>query len=113
MENGKLYIKLFTIPQEACDQKELRWTDVATMLKNQMRNTFHGEVVFKHIEFMSEEWFSDANPQTLLENGVVNFPFVLVNDEIACSEFKVNISKVRRFAETKFNKLNDPQKLPN
>jgi hypothetical protein len=54
---------------------------------------------------MTEQWFDDADAQRLLEAGSVNFPFVLVNGEVACSEKKVNISKIRRFAESKINSL--------
>ena len=64
---------------------------------------FKTYVIFEHIEFMSEQWFADETAQVLLEKGTVNFPFVLVNGEVACSEKKVNISKIRRFVESKIN----------
>lgn len=101
MSTEKLHITLYTIPQAACDQKKMSWNDVASLLKNQMENVFQNKVDFERIEFMSELWFSDDNAQGLLEKGLVNFPFVLVNEEVACSEKKVNISKIRRFAESK------------
>ena len=101
MNKEKLYIVLYIIPQAACDQKKMSWTDVATLLKNQMENVFQDMMVFEHIEFMTEQWFADTNAQVLLENGTVNFPFVLVNGEVACSEEKVNISKIREFAKSK------------
>ena len=104
-QQGKLQIVLYTIPQAACDQKKMSWNDVASMVKNQMENVFQNMVSFEHIEFMSGQWFADANAQSLLEAGSVNFPFVLVNGEVACSEKKVNISKIRRFAESKINSL--------
>jgi len=100
MDTISLNIILYTIPQAACDQKKMSWNDAASLLKNQMESVFHNMVDFKHIEFMSGEWFADANAQSLLEAGSVNFPFVLVNGEVACSEKKVNISKIRRFAES-------------
>ena len=100
MSKDKLQVSLYTIPQAACDQKKMSWSDVASLLKNQMENTFHESLVFKHIEFMTEQWFTDADAQKLLETGSVTFPFVLVNGEVACSEKKVNISKIRRFAES-------------
>jgi len=100
MDTITLNIILYTIPQAACDQKKMSWNDAASLLKNQMESVFHDMVDFKHIEFMSREWFADANAQSLLEAGSVNFPFVLVNGEVACSEKKVNISKIRRFAES-------------
>ena len=105
MDKEKLHIVLYTIPQTACDQKKMSWTDVATLLKNQMENVFQDMMVFEHIEFMTEQWFADTNAQVLLENGTVNFPFVLVNDEVACSERKVNIPKIKRFAESKMKTL--------
>ena len=106
MDTKTLNIILYTIPQAACDQKKMSWNDAASLVKNQLENVFHEMVVFRHIEFLTEQWFTDANAQSLLEAGSVNFPFVLVNDEVACSEKKVNISKIRRFAELKLNSLN-------
>ena len=106
MEEGKLYITLYTIPQAACDQKKMKWTDVAALLKNQMEHIFHEALVFKHVEFVTDEWFADMNAQSLLENGTVNFHFVMINGEVVCSEKKVNISKIKRFAESKINSLN-------
>ena len=103
MISDKIQIVLYTIPQAACDQKKMSWNDVASLVKNQMENVFHEMVVFKHIEFMTDQWFADANAQSFLEKGTVNFPFVLVNGEVACSEKKVNISKIRRFVESKIN----------
>ena len=103
MNTKKLHITLYTIPQAACDQKKMSWSDVASLLKSQMEHIFQNVVVFEHIEFMSGQWFADAKAQSLLEKGTVNFPFVLVNGEVACSEKKVNISKIRRFAESKIN----------
>lgn len=107
MNKEKLHITLYTIPQAACDQKKMSWNDAATLLKNQMEYVFQNMVDFKHIEFMSDLWFADDNAQGLLENGMVNFPFVLVNGEVACSEKKVNISKIRRFAESKITSSNN------
>lgn len=111
MAKEKLHIALYTIPQAVCDQKKMNWTDVASLVKNHMESTFHERVIFRHIEFMTEQWFTDADAQRLLEAGSVNFPFVLVNGEVACSEKKVNISKIRRFAELKLNSLNIINKL--
>jgi hypothetical protein len=113
MKIEKLHITLYTIPQAACDQKKMSWTDVASLLKNQMEHFFQNKVVFEHIEFMSGNWFADENAQTLLEKGEANFPFVLVNGEVGCSEKKVNISKIRRFAELKINSLTIKNSLPN
>jgi len=113
MNTEKLHITLYTIPQAACDQKKMSWTDVASLLKNQMEHFFQNMVVFEHIEFMSGKWFADANAQTLLEKGEANFPFVLVNGEVACIERKVNISKIRLFAESKINSLTIKNNLQN
>jgi len=106
MSTEKLHITLYTIPQAACDQKKMSWNDVAFLLKNHMERTFQDRVIFEHVEFMSQQWFSDAEANALLEKGEVNFPFVLVDGEVACNEKKVDISKVRRFAESKINSLN-------
>lgn len=89
-------VVLYTIPQAACDSNKMNWQDVAKFIEKQVCSDFGESISFKHIEFMSKEWFSDLNPQTLLENGAVSFPFVLVNEEIACSEAKVNLSKIKR-----------------
>ena len=106
MNTEKLHIVLYTIPQAVCDQKKMNWTDVASLVKNQMEHIFHDMVVFEHIEFMTGQWFADAIAQALLEKRTVIFPFVLVNGEVACSEKKVNISKIRRFAESKIKTIN-------
>lgn len=45
---------------------------------------------------MSGEWFNHTSAQQLLEKGEVNFPFVLVNGEIACADKKINISKITK-----------------
>lgn len=106
MGSDKLQVVLYTIPQAACDQKKMSWNDVAKILEKQMYTSFHDMVSFNHIEFMSDLWFNDTVAQALLESGTVNFPFVLVNGEVACSDKKVNISKIRRFAETKLKTFN-------
>lgn len=111
MSTEKLNITLYTIPQAACDQKKMSWNDVALLLKNHLERTFSDTLIFEHVEFMSNQWFSDPEAQGLLDKGTVNFPFVLVNGEVACSEKKVNISKVRRFAEEKLNSLTQKTKL--
>lgn len=111
MSKDKLQVSLYTIPQAACDQKKMSWNDVAKILEKQMYTSFHDMVSVNHIEFMSELWFTDTIAQSLLESGTVNFPFVLVNGEVACSEKKVNISKIRRFAEMKLKTINTSNKL--
>jgi hypothetical protein len=102
METGKIHVALYTIPQAACDSKKMNWYDVASLLKSQISTTFGEAVSFEHIEFMGKGWFQSAKAQLLLEKGEVNFPFVLVNDEVACADKKVNLSKIRRFIQSKF-----------
>lgn len=71
------------------------------MVKNQIENKFGEAIVFRHVEFMSEQWFENIKAQELLEKGNINFPFVLVDGEIACADKKVNISKVTRTIQLK------------
>lgn len=102
MSIKSLNINLYTIPQEACPQGKMTWTEAALFLKNQMIQVYP-DMVFEHIEFMSSKWFNDEIAQRLLEEGKANFPFVTVNGEVASSEKKINISKVRRVAELTIN----------
>ncbi len=103
MGNDKIHVVLYTIPQEACDSKKMNWYDVASLMKNQLATVFGEAVSFEHIEFMSQEWFDNKQAQLLLEKGEVNFPFVLVNSEVACADKKVNLSKIRRFIQSEFH----------
>jgi hypothetical protein len=105
METGKIHVALYTIPQAACDSKKMNWYDVASLVKNQISTAFGEAVSFEHIEFMDKGWFKSAEAQLLLEKGEVNFPFVLVNDEVACADKKVNLSKIRRFIQSKLQLL--------
>ncbi|MDZ7778055.1 MAG: hypothetical protein U5L09_21785 [Bacteroidales bacterium] len=66
---------------------------MAQMVSRQLEAKFGEVVLVKHIEFMSDEWFNHTTAQQILEKGEVNFPFVLVNGEIACDSKKINISK--------------------
>jgi hypothetical protein len=45
---------------------------------------------------MSPAWFQHEKAQKFLESGKINFPFVLVNNEIACADKKINLSKINR-----------------
>lgn len=92
----QIQVSLYTIPQAACGINQISWADVAAMLKSHLERHFPGELLFSHVEFMSAEWFADPAAQALLESHAVNFPFVLVNGEVACAEAKVNISRVRK-----------------
>jgi hypothetical protein len=105
MEKDKIHVVLYTVPQVACSPDKIVWQDVAVMIKNQLNTAFPDKVIFKHVEFMSENWFdeSEAAAQSLLETSRVNFPFVLVNGEVASADKKVNISAIRRFIKSLLN----------
>ena len=94
-------VELFTIPQAACDSGKANWTQTGEMVKNQLDTKFGKSVLFKHIEFMSSEWFVHTKAQKLLESGEINFPFVLVDGEIASADKKINVSKVNRAIQLK------------
>lgn len=93
----KIRVILFTLPQAACGANKVSWVDVAKMLHDNLEHSFPAIIEFRHIEFMSPEWFDDPQAQNLLELQHVQFPFILVNDEIACAEAKVNFSKVKKY----------------
>jgi hypothetical protein len=101
MEKAKIQVVLYTVPQVACSQGKVIWRDVAVMINNQLNTSFPEKISFEHIEFMSEAWFdeSQAAAQLLLETSRVNFPFVLVNGEVASADNKVNISAIRRLIQ--------------
>lgn len=88
--------EIFTIPQAACDSSKANWQEVVQMISRQIEKKFGETVQVKHIEFMSGEWFNHSTAQQLLEKGEVNFPFVLVNGEIACADKKINVSKINK-----------------
>ena len=101
METNPILVELFTIPQAACDSGKANWAQVATMVRNQLETKFGTTIDFKHIEFMSGQWFEHQKAQEILENGTVNFPFVLADGEIACADKKINVSKVNRAIQLK------------
>jgi len=101
METKPFKVELFTIPQAACDSGKANWTQVGEMVKNQLITRFGDSINFRHIEFMSEQWFENQIAQEMLENGKVNFPFVLVDGEISCTDKKINVSKVIRAIQFK------------
>lgn len=101
METKTFLVELFTIPQAACDSGKANWIQVGEMVKNQLETRFGKLIEFKHIEFMSEQWFENQKAQEMLENGEVNFPFVLVGGEIASADKKINVSKVNRAIQLK------------
>ena len=97
----KIHVILYTIPQAACDSNKMNWQNVAELVRKQITTAYGEQVSFEHIEFMSTLWFCDTPAQSLLESKDVNFPFVLVNGEVACADKKVNLSKIKRFIQTK------------
>ena len=101
METKTFLVELFTIPQTACDSGKANWTQVGEMVKNQLETRFGKLIEFNHVEFMSEQWFENQKAQEMLENGEVNFPFVLVDGEIASADKKINVSKVNRAIQLK------------
>lgn len=101
METKTFLVELFTIPQAACDSGKANWIQVGEMVKNQLETRFGKLIEFKHIEFMSEQWFENQKAQEMLENGEANFPFVLVDGEIASADKKINVSNVNRAIQLK------------
>ena len=104
METKPFSVELFTIPQAACDSGKANWIQVGEMVKNQLETRLGKSIEFKHIEFMSEQWFDNKIAQEMLENGEVNFPFVLVDGEITSADKKINVSKVIRAIQFKLQK---------
>ncbi len=94
-------VELFTIPQAACNSGKANWEQVAVMVRNQLETKFGSAIVFKHIEFMSRQWFEHLKAQEYLENGMGNFPLVLVDGEIACADKNINLSKVNKAIQQK------------
>ena len=101
METKPVLVELFTIPQAACNLGKANWEQVAVMIRNLLETKYGSVIGFKHIEFMSGQWFEHQKAQKILENGTVNFPFVLVDGEIACADKKINVSKVNRAIQLK------------
>lgn len=101
METKPILVELLSIPQAACNSGKANWEQVAEMVRNQLETKFGAAIDFKHIEFMSGQWFEHQKAQELLENGKVNFPFVLVGGEIACADKKINVSKITKAIQLK------------
>ena len=94
-----IQIKLYTVPQEACDSKKMNWKEAGLMLRNHLSKKLTAAHTFRHIEFMSAEWFEDTVAQELMEKEQLNFPFVLVNGVLASSGEKIHLSQVLHKAE--------------
>lgn len=101
MKQEPIKVEVFTIPQAACDASKANWQQTAQMVSQHLKIKFGEAVKVQHIEFMSSEWFQHDKAQKLLESGKINFPFVLVGEELACAEKKINISKINRVIQTK------------
>jgi len=101
MKQNAIIVELFTIPQAACDLDKAKWTQAGEMIKKQLESKFGENIIFTHIEFMSEKWFANPKANNILGNGDINFPFVLVNGEITSGEKKINVSKVIRAIQQK------------
>ena len=101
MDNNRIIVELFTIPQAACDSGKANWTQVGEMIQRQLTIKFQDAISFSHIEFMSEQWFAHPKASELLESGEINFHFVLVDGEIASIDKKINVSKVTRAIQQK------------
>lgn len=91
---------LYTIPQEACDSEKMNWLQAGEVLRRHLYSKLGEQFVFLHIEFMSEHWFEDTAAQEAMEREDLNFPFVMVNGELACAGEKIHLSKVLRMAQT-------------
>lgn len=101
MKNPKIKVELFTIPQAACDSGKANWIQTGEMVKRQLVMRYGEVILFQHIEFMSEAWFLHTKANELLEQGNLSFPFVLVDNEVACADKKINISKVSNMIQQK------------
>ena len=101
MSTNKITVEIFTVPQAACDEEKANWEKTAGMVKGQVEKKFGDTADVKHIEFMSDQWFMHAKAQQLLEEEELNFPFVLVDGEIACANKKINVPRILREIESK------------
>jgi len=95
----KVNITLYTIPQEACDSEKMNWEQAAKMLQEYLHKNLGNQISYHHTEFMDASWFEDIAAQEMMEKENLNFPFVLVNGELASTGKKINISKVLRKAQ--------------
>ncbi len=95
----KANITLYTVPQGACDSRKMNWVQAGEMLRQYLIKNLGDRVNFCHTEFMSENWFNDIAAQELMEKENLNFPFVVINGELAFSGKKINISKILRLAK--------------
>jgi hypothetical protein len=97
--NRHVTVVLYTIPQEACCFGKMTWSGAADMLKKQLHSKLGDSVRFRHVEFMTADWFADAHAQQLMESQNLTLPFVLIDGALASSGDKINISRVLRQAK--------------
>ena len=95
----KVNITLYTIPQEACDSQKMNWEQASKMLQEYLQKNLGNQISYHHIEFMGAAWFEDTNAQEIMEKEHLNFPFVMVNGELASTGNKINLTKVLRKAK--------------
>ncbi len=95
----KVFVKLYTVPMEACCMGKMNWTEAGRMLQKQLFSRLQEKAGFRHIEFMTQEWFEDTHAQEIMEKENLKLPFVLVDGKTASSGDKINISRVIRQAE--------------
>lgn len=97
VDMGKtISVRFYTIPQEACGSQQMSWPEVARMVEKQLQRNFGDSIEFQHIEFMNDRWFEDSAAQNIMEKEEINFPFVLVDGQLACADKKVNIPKIKK-----------------
>lgn len=94
---------LYTIPQEACDQKKMNWSQAGNLLMEKLIEKFGRKVEFHHTEFLTASWFEDLRAQQMMEQQTLNLPFVLVDGELASSGEKIMISQVLRHVAKALN----------
>jgi hypothetical protein len=94
----KVKVTLYTIPQEACHSDKMNWAQAGEALRRHLDSKLGEQLVFQHTEFMSEQWFEDAAAQEAMAREGLNFPFVMVNGELASVGEKIHLSQVLRKA---------------
>lgn len=96
-----MIIKFVTLPESNCQPGKQSWADVARLLKSKIVAKFSDNVEFQHIEFMSNDWFNDIELIELSDKMEINFPLVIINNEIFSNGSKINISKILKDIEYK------------
>lgn len=99
----KVSVTLYTVPQAACDSSKMNWTQAGQMLQQQLISRLGDQPEFRHIEFMSNQWFEDAHAQALMEAEGLSLPFVLVDGKLASSGDKIQISRIIRQTQALLN----------